>query len=134
MRLRLLHLTIAVLLAGLVASCAGPGSELLDRAAGEVDDGLERARDAVEGLSDDARFCLAVTRTISAIESGSPATAEEAAEEVVAQAPDDLLEPARAVADELQRALEEGDGLRSEQLRAAADRLLDAAAERCDPR
>jgi hypothetical protein len=114
MRRRLLHLAIAVLLGGLVAGCAGPGNELLDRATGEVEDGLERARDTVERLSDDARFCLAVTRTISAIESGSPDTAEEAAAEVVAQAPEGLAEPAREVVDELRRAIGDGTDLRSE--------------------
>lgn len=133
MRLRLLHLTLTVLLGGLVAGCAGPGGELMDRASGEVEGGLERARDTVERLSDDARFCLAVTRTVSAIESGSPATAQEAAEEVLAQAPEGLVEPAREVLDELRRAINGDADLRSDPLRAAADRLLDAASERCDP-
>ncbi len=134
MRLPLLHLAVAALLGGLLAGCVGPGNDLLDRASGEVEEGLERARDTVERLSDDARFCLAVTRAVSAIESGSPDTAEEAAEEVAAQAPEGLGEQAREVVDELRRSLTEGGDLRSDQLREAADRLVDAAAELCDPR
>ncbi|MFU8841601.1 MAG: hypothetical protein ACNA8R_12915 [Nitriliruptoraceae bacterium] len=134
MRTRPLHLAVSVLLVALVAACAGPGDGLRERAVEGAQDGLERARDAIDDLSDDARFCLAVTRTVAAIESGSPATAEEAAEEVLAQAPEGLVEPARGVVDELRRVLSNGGDLRAPELGDAVDQLLDAAADRCDPR
>jgi hypothetical protein len=122
------------LLAALLAACAGPGEGLGRRALDGAQDGLDRARDAVDDLSDEARFCLAITRTVAAIESGSPATAEEAAEEVLAQAPEELVEPAREVVDELRRVLAADGDLRAPELGDAVDQLLDAAAERCDPR
>lgn len=134
MRQRPLHLAVLVLLGALAVGCAGPGEGLGQRAAEQVEAGLDRARDAVGGLSDDDRFCLAVTRTVTAIESGSPAPAQEAAEEVLAQAPDDLTEQAREVVEALQRALSEGDAdLRTSELQQAVDALRADVAVRCDP-
>ncbi|MFP4311453.1 MAG: hypothetical protein ACLFS9_05650 [Nitriliruptoraceae bacterium] len=145
-RLHLAASTLVVgLLAGLLAGCAAPTTELVEQARdevetglagvrGEVEAGLAEARDQVEGLTEDARFCLAVTRTVAAIESGSPTTAQEAAEEVLAQAPEELVGPADQVVEEVRRTLGEGGDLRAEAVREAAQRLLTAAAERCDPR
>lgn len=121
------------LLASLIVACAGPGSGVGQRAVDTARDGLDTARSTLEDLSDDARFCLAVTRAVTAIESGSPATAEEAAEEVLAQAPDELTEEARGVVDELRRVRDGDADLRGAGLSAAVDQLREAAAPRCDP-
>jgi hypothetical protein len=53
---------------------------------------------------------------------------------VLAQAPEELVEPAREVVDELRRVLAADGDLRAPELGDAVDQLLDAAAERCDPR
>lgn len=91
-----------------------------------------RFREQAEELTDDARFCLAVTRATTAVESGSPTTAREAAEEVLAQAPDELATEARTVVDELRRVLADDDpDLRDPDLRAAAERLRERSAQRC---
>jgi hypothetical protein len=133
MRPRLRTCLTIGLLASLVVACAGPGSGVGQRAADTARDGLETARSALDSLSDDARFCLAVTRAVTAIEAGSPVTAEEAAEEVLAQAPDELAEEARDVVDELRRVLDDDADLRASELSEAVDRLQDASAPRCDP-
>ena len=89
-------------------------------------------REQDQELTDRARFCLAVTRVATAIESGSPATAREAAEEVLAQAPEELSTEARTVVEELRRVLAEDDAdLRDPDLQDAADRLRDRSEERC---
>lgn len=89
-------------------------------------------RDEAQELTDRARFCLAVTRTSTAIESGSPATAREAAEEVLAQAPDELITEARTVVEELRRVLDGEDAdLRDPDLQAAAGQLRERTAQRC---
>lgn len=89
-------------------------------------------RDEAQELTDRARFCLAVTRTNTAIESGSPATAREAAEEVLAQAPDELITEARTVVEELRRVLDGEDAdLRDPDLQAAAGQLRERTAQRC---
>ena len=81
-------------------------------------------REPAEELTDQARFCLAVTRTATAIESGSPATAREAAEEVLAQAPEELATEARTVVEELRRVLAEGEAnLRDPDLDRAVEQL-----------
>ena len=100
----------------------------------ELDTRVDELRTQTEELTDRARFCLAVTRATTAIESGSPATAREAADEVLAQAPDDLEPQARQVVDLLAVAAAEGDAeLRDPALRAAADELRARTVELCDP-
>lgn len=109
----------AVLVVGLVG-CA------------DVEGQAGAVREQVEELTDQARFCLAVTRTATAIESGSPATAREAAEEVLAQAPEQLATEARTVVEELRRVLAEGDpDLRDPELERAVEQLQQRAAEAC---
>jgi len=89
-------------------------------------------REQAQELTDRARFCLAVTRAATAIESGSPATAREATEELLAQAPEELDTEARTVVEELQRVLADGDAdLRDPDLQEAAARLRERTAERC---
>ncbi len=100
----------------------------------DLDTRVDGVRTETEELTDRARFCLAVTRATTAIESGSPATAREAADEVLAQAPDDLEPQAREVVELLATAAEQGDAeLRDPALRSAADELRADAAPLCDP-
>jgi hypothetical protein len=97
-------------------------------------DGVEQLRGETGGAQRRARFCLAVTRVATAIESGSPATAQEAAEELLAQAPDDLAADTQAVVTELRRVLADDEAdLRDAELRAAIDRLSARTLELCDP-
>lgn len=119
MRVSMLGLLLSAMLATLVAGCADAGD-------------AERLRGQAEELTDRARFCLAVTRAVTAVESGSPDTAREAAEEVLAQAPDELATEARTVVEELRRVLADGDpDLRDPDLRAAADQLRERSAQLC---
>jgi hypothetical protein len=100
-------------------------------------DARERVDDLRAGadeLTDQARFCLSVARTVSAIETGSPETAADAAEEVLAQAPDELREDARFVADRLREARDgDREALQDPEVREAAERLRDRTRELCDP-
>ena len=117
-----LVLVLAAVLTAAVGGCA------------DVGDRVDRLRSDTQELTDRARFCLAITRAATAIESGSPATAQEAAEEVLAQAPEELADEARAVVDELRRVQgDDGADLRDAELRAAAERLRTRTLELCDP-
>jgi hypothetical protein len=100
----------------------------------DVRDQVDDLRTGADELSDRARFCLSVARTASAIEAGSPETAADAAEEVLAQAPDELREDAGFVAERL-RAARDGDrdALEDPEVREAAERLRDRTRELCDP-
>ncbi|MFO7961411.1 MAG: hypothetical protein R6U94_10735 [Nitriliruptoraceae bacterium] len=119
----LLLLAIAVMTV-VVAGCAD--------AEQQVSRLREQAPERADELTDQARFCLAVTRATTAIESGSPATAREAAEEVLAQVPDELAAEARGMVDELQRVLaDDATDLRDEDLQEAAERLRERAQPRC---
>jgi hypothetical protein len=113
-------LPVAVI-AILVAGCAG------------LDTRVDDLRGDAEELSERARLCLSIARAVSAVESGSPDTAEDAAEEVSAQAPDDLAATASEVVEHLRAAAEEGDAsLRDPDLRAAVDRLREQTRELCE--
>ncbi len=120
-RARSLALTVAIV-ATLAGGCAG------------LDAGVEDLRGGAEDLSERARLCLSIARAVSAVESGSPDTAEDAAAEVLAQAPDDLAATAGEVVDHLRAAAEAGDvSLREVALHDAADRLREETRELCDP-
>ncbi len=100
----------------------------------DLDTRVDELRTQTQELTDRARFCLAITRATTAIESGSPVTAREAADEVLAQAPDDLEPQARQVVDLLEVAAAEGDAeLRDPALEAAAEELRARTVELCDP-
>ena len=118
---RMLLLLVAALLTA-VSGCA------------DLDTRVDELRAQTTELTDRARFCLAVTRATTAIESGSPATAQEAADEVLAQAPEDLEPQARAVVELLAVAAAEDDAqLRDPALEAAAEELRARTVELCDP-
>jgi hypothetical protein len=87
-------------------------------------------------VADQARFCYSVTRALQGIEAGDASRDTlDAAEEVLAQAPDELRDHARTVARSLRDAadglaeLAEADGLE-----AAADSLRDGVRTMCEPR
>lgn len=122
MRRCVLVLVLAAVVTAAVSGCA------------DVGDRVERVRNETQELTERARFCLAITRAATAIESGSPATAAEAAEEVLAQAPEELTAQARSVVDELRRVVADEDAdLRDADLRQAAERLRARTLELCDP-
>lgn len=126
MRRAVLVLVLAAVLGTAAGACADVRTE--------VSDGVEQLRGETQELSDRARFCLAITRLATAIESGSPATAQEAAEELLAQVPDDLTTEAQAVVDELRRVHADDDAdLRDVELREAIDQLRAGTLERCEP-
>lgn len=101
---------------------------------GDVLDRVDELRGDAEQVTDRARFCLALTRTIAAIESGSPDTAAEAAEEALATAPTDITEDARLVVEGVRQSLDGGDdALDDPALHDAADRLQQRTRELCDP-
>jgi hypothetical protein len=100
----------------------------------DVRERVDDLRADADELTDRARFCLSVARTASAIEAGSPETAADAAEEVLAQAPDELREDARFVADRLREARDgDREALEDPEVREAAERLRDRTRELCDP-
>jgi hypothetical protein len=100
----------------------------------DVPDRVDDLRAGAEDVTERGRFCLSVARTASAIESGSTDTAVAAAEEALAQAPDELRDDARFVADRL-RAARDGDreALRDPELHDTAERLQARTRELCDP-
>lgn len=115
-------LLVATAIAGAAVACTSVG------------DIAEEGRNRAEQLSDRARFCLALARTVAAVESGSLMTAEQAAEELLAQTPEELREDAQALVDEFTAVRERGgDPLEDPDLLAAAEQLRDDATARCDP-
>jgi hypothetical protein len=110
----------------------------LDEAREGAEAGVDRIRDAIEdgdvdpeALLGEERFCLALTRTINAIESDAPATAREAAEEVLARAPQDVTDEARELAERL-RDME--GSVEDDEARELAESLRRTAADRCGTR
>lgn len=119
-----------LLVALLLAACA-----LGAVACTDVRDRLGEVRESADEIADQARFCFALARALTALDGGSsPEAAADAAEEVLAQAPDHLRDDARIVAEGL-RAARDGDpdALRDPEFQAAAQRLRDDTRELCDP-
>jgi hypothetical protein len=116
------------LLASLSAGCATAGDRIDDlRATDEV-------RDDVDEGTGRAGFCLSLTRAAAAIESGSPATAEEATEEALARAPDDMVEATRAVVELVREARDSGDWDPSDpELTGVVDQFEATARQHCAP-
>ena len=102
---------------------------------GTTQSSLDGASENVEQLTDRARFCLTLARTLTAIESGSPDTAIESAEELLGQVPEELddevdhvVDMVRQVEADPERALSE-----DEELSEAANDLFDATRALCAP-
>jgi hypothetical protein len=96
---------------------------------------VDDVRDGAQQLTDRARFCLSVTRAATALESGDFSTAADAADEAVAQAPEELREDARQLAAAAER-VRDGDhsALQDPAVQAAAERLREDTRALCDPR
>jgi hypothetical protein len=113
------RVALPLLVLAAASGCAGMDTELLDLADDPGADG------------EITRFCLSVGRALSTIaQDGTGADARDAAEEVLARAPADLEEPARAVVDHLQRS---GDGTLAAGLDDALDALRAGAQRICEP-
>jgi hypothetical protein len=94
----------------------------------------DEAAQAIDQMSERGRFCLSLARAITAIESASPDTAQDAIEEAVTQAPDELRDDVRDLADAIRAVEDRGsEGLRDPELQEAAEALRDRARELCDP-
>jgi hypothetical protein len=115
--------TSLVALAVLASACSG------------VSDRLDEVQGQADQLADRTQFCFAVTRALTSVDGGSsPSQARAAAEEVLAQVPDELRDDAQLVADRLRQASEENDtSVLDDDFRAAAARLRDDTRELCDP-
>lgn len=114
-------LLLALLLMG-ASSCVDPGDHLLDEV-GAADEPTDRVR-----------FCLSLARAINAVQSAAPATAQDGIEEAVTQAPDDLLDEVRNLAESIRVARDLGsDALRDPDLQAAAEQLHERTRDLCDP-
>jgi hypothetical protein len=107
----------------LVSACANPGAGVTDLS------------DQAESVTEHTRFCLSLARTLSAVaEQSNLPTALQAAEETLAQAPEEVEAPARAVADHLRRA-DEGNpaALQAPTFETAVDELRERGGQVCDP-
>ena len=112
---------ILLIVLAVASGCAGMDTELLDLAEDPGPDG------------EVTRFCLSVGRALSAIaEDGTTPAAHDAAEEVLARAPADLEESARAVVDHLHR-IGSGTGVAAAGLDDALETLRDGAQRMCEP-
>lgn len=102
----------------------------------QLQDGVGDLRDQAGRIADRARFCFAVTRTLTSLGGGStPEEALAAAEEVLAQVPDELRTVAEQVAGTLRAAADAEDASMLDQtsFRDAAGRLRDGTRSLCDP-
>lgn len=100
----------------------------------EVRDRYEDAVGTASDLSDQVRFCLALTRAVNAVESGAPDIARDAVEEAVVHAPAFLLADVRDLADRIRAAEPAGpEALRDPDLLADAQAIRAEVREFCDP-
>jgi hypothetical protein len=114
-----------VLLAGLVLA-AGCGT---------VRDSAAELPQQAGSVADQAQFCFSVTRSLQGIEAHDTSRSViDAAEEVLAQAPDDLRDPARTISAALHDAAEGLGELGGEDLEEAVAALRDGVRSMCEPR
>jgi hypothetical protein len=126
------HVTLLLLLAlpalGVVG-CAGIRG--IDASAIGDDDPVDGG---TAGDVDRIRFCLDLARMEAAVEAGSPDTAAETAQELLARAPEDLRTDARRLAERLRGATAPRDtAVEDPEVRELTARLREAAGGRCDP-
>jgi hypothetical protein len=118
---------LVVVIAVLATACSGVDDDLSGR--------FDELRSSASDVADRSQFCFAVTRALTSVDGGStPEQARAAAEEVLAQAPDEIRDDANLVADRLEQAAREDDtSVLDEEFRAAAERLRDDTRALCDP-
>jgi hypothetical protein len=125
------HVTLLLLLAlpalGVVGCTAVRGIDAATIGDDPVDGGTA-------GDVDRIRFCLDLARMEAAVEAGSPDTAAETAQELLARAPEDLRTDARRLAERLRGATAPRDlAVEDPEVRELTTRLREAAGGRCDP-
>jgi hypothetical protein len=126
---RALYVMVSIgLLTSLSVACAATGARV-----DELRSAASERRDSSTD-SDETGFCLSLARAAAAIESGSPETAEEATEETLARAPDEIAEAARAVAETVRDA-RDGDDWDADDpdLTDAVEHLSQTASSTCAP-
>jgi hypothetical protein len=129
-------LVVAVPIVGLVA-CA----DVRDRVERVVDQAADTAQDRTEAVTagaadalDRTRFCFDLARAASAIEGGSPDPAADTAQELLAQAPEELRADAAWLAERLRGSdAEVARALEDPEVRATVERLRDRSRELCHP-
>jgi hypothetical protein len=130
-RLSLL-LVVALPVFGL-AACADV-RERVEDVTTSARDRVEDATSGAQDVADRTRFCLDVARAASAIEGGSPETAADAAQEILAQAPEELRSDATWLAERLRGSEQElAEALRDPQVQVTIDRLREQTRELCTP-
>jgi hypothetical protein len=125
------YVTLLLLLAlptlGLVAC-----TDVRGIGAGGLGDG-DPVDDGPAGDVDRIRFCLDLARMEAAIEAGSPETAAETAQELLARAPEDLRTDARGLAERLRGTPSTLDtAIEDPEVRELTARLREGAGGRCD--
>lgn len=107
------------------------GSEVGDA----VTDAASEVADTAEEVTELVGFCTAAYRTQDAVEDRDPEEALEAAEDLAAEAPDEVRPEAETVLDGA-RAYQGGDdeALEDEGFRTAATEVAEYAEAHCDPR
>jgi hypothetical protein len=96
--------------------------------------GADAANGGTAGDVDRIRFCLDLVRLEAAVEAGSPDTAAETAQELLARAPEDLRTDARRLADRLRGAPATLElAIEDPEVRELTARLREGAGGRCDP-
>jgi hypothetical protein len=114
-----------VLVAGLV----------LASGCGTVRDNATELPQQAGSVADQAQFCFSVTRSLQGIEAHDTSrNVLDAAEEVLAQAPDDLRDHARTISTALQDAAEGVGELGGDDLEEAVAALRDGVRSMCEPR
>jgi hypothetical protein len=100
------------------------------------DDDRSGAEPLATGTGDDQaiRLCLDLARLEAAVEAGSPSTAAESAQELLARAPEDLRTDARRLAERLRGApAMPGSATDDPEVRDLTARLRAAADAHCEP-
>jgi hypothetical protein len=102
---------------------------------GTVRDSASELPQQAGSVADQAQFCFSVTRSLQGVESHNPSRdVLDAAEEVLAQAPDDLRDHARTIAAALHDAAEGLGELRGGDVEEAVTALRDGVRSMCEPR
>jgi aspartokinase len=117
------RLAVALLAAGLLLTgCA--------EAQDAVEEGISRATE----LAQNARYCVQAARVAQAVESRDVDAAVSAGEDLVAVAPEEILEEAQTILDAA-KAAQAGDpsAMETQEVQAAAQTLANYTRDTCDP-